>query len=107
MRKVLEKREHTIRPCVGATYCLDRIYENGSGRCALCALMLDAILSEYDSSSSERFWRSVTDSIPLGLLPRWEHSSSQFGYLSLSYSETSSLQMCATHGKFPSELRSS
>ena len=26
-RKVIEGREHEIRPCVGATYCLDRIYE--------------------------------------------------------------------------------
>ncbi len=33
MRKILEKREEQIRPCVGATYCLDRIYENGSAAC--------------------------------------------------------------------------
>ena len=33
VRKVIEKQEHTIRPCVGATYCLDRIYENGSAAC--------------------------------------------------------------------------
>jgi 2,4-dienoyl-CoA reductase-like NADH-dependent reductase (Old Yellow Enzyme family) len=32
-RKVAEGREEEIRPCVGATYCLDRIYE---GRDALC-----------------------------------------------------------------------
>jgi 2,4-dienoyl-CoA reductase-like NADH-dependent reductase (Old Yellow Enzyme family) len=32
-RKVAEGREGEIRPCVGATYCLDRIYE---GRDALC-----------------------------------------------------------------------
>jgi 2,4-dienoyl-CoA reductase-like NADH-dependent reductase (Old Yellow Enzyme family) len=32
-RKVAEKREDDIRPCVGATYCLDRIYE---GHEALC-----------------------------------------------------------------------
>lgn len=32
-RKVIEGREQEIRPCVGATYCLDRIYE---GREALC-----------------------------------------------------------------------
>ncbi|TIP61908.1 MAG: N-methylproline demethylase, partial [Mesorhizobium sp.] len=25
IRKVMEGREHEIRPCVGATYCLDRI----------------------------------------------------------------------------------
>ncbi len=33
VRKVMEGREDDIRPCVGATYCLDRIYE---GRDALC-----------------------------------------------------------------------
>ncbi len=32
-RKVAEGREREIRPCVGATYCLDRIYE---GHEALC-----------------------------------------------------------------------
>lgn len=33
VRKLAEGREHEIRPCVGATYCLDRIYE---GHEALC-----------------------------------------------------------------------
>jgi NADPH-dependent 2,4-dienoyl-CoA reductase/sulfur reductase-like enzyme len=33
VRKIMAGREHTIRPCVGATYCLDRIYE---GQDALC-----------------------------------------------------------------------
>jgi N-methyl-L-proline demethylase len=33
MRKILEKREHDIRPCVGGNYCLDRIYQ---GAMALC-----------------------------------------------------------------------
>jgi N-methyl-L-proline demethylase len=33
VRKIAEGRDHTIRPCVGATYCLDRIYE---GQDALC-----------------------------------------------------------------------
>lgn len=31
--KVAEGREHEIRPCVGATYCLDRIYEGGEALC--------------------------------------------------------------------------
>jgi N-methyl-L-proline demethylase len=31
--KVIEGREDDIRPCVGATYCLDRIYEGGDGLC--------------------------------------------------------------------------
>lgn len=31
--KVRAGRETTIRPCVGATYCLDRIYEGGEALC--------------------------------------------------------------------------
>ena len=31
--KVMEGREAEIRPCVGATYCLDRIYEGGEALC--------------------------------------------------------------------------
>ena len=33
VRKVLEGREAEIRPCVGATYCLDRIYAAGEALC--------------------------------------------------------------------------
>jgi N-methyl-L-proline demethylase len=33
VKKIMEGREADVRPCVGATYCLDRIYE---GREALC-----------------------------------------------------------------------
>ena len=32
-RKVSEGREHEIRPCVGAGYCIDRIYEAGEALC--------------------------------------------------------------------------
>ncbi|MCR9220879.1 MAG: NADH:flavin oxidoreductase [Alphaproteobacteria bacterium] len=32
-RKVAEGIEERIRPCVGATYCLDRIYEGGEALC--------------------------------------------------------------------------
>ena len=31
--KLMAGREADIRPCVGATYCLDRIYENGEALC--------------------------------------------------------------------------
>jgi len=31
--KVIEEREDDIRPCVGATYCLDRIYQAGEALC--------------------------------------------------------------------------
>ncbi|MBV2143585.1 NADH:flavin oxidoreductase [Falsochrobactrum sp. TDYN1] len=33
VRKIMEKREDDIRPCVGANYCLDRIYQGGSAYC--------------------------------------------------------------------------
>lgn len=33
VRKIMEKREHDIRPCVGANYCLDRIYQGGMALC--------------------------------------------------------------------------
>ncbi|MBC05762.1 NADH:flavin oxidoreductase [Thalassospira sp.] len=33
VRKIIEKREEEIRPCVGANYCLDRIYQGGSAYC--------------------------------------------------------------------------
>ncbi len=33
VRKIIEGREEDIRPCVGATYCLDRIYAGGESFC--------------------------------------------------------------------------
>jgi N-methyl-L-proline demethylase len=33
VRKIIEKREADIRPCVGANYCLDRIYQGGAAYC--------------------------------------------------------------------------
>jgi len=33
VRKIIEGREADIRPCVGATYCLDRIYQAGDALC--------------------------------------------------------------------------
>jgi N-methyl-L-proline demethylase len=33
VRKLIEGREHDIRPCVGANYCLDRIYQGGAAYC--------------------------------------------------------------------------
>lgn len=33
VRKIMEGREEDIRPCVGATYCLDRIYQAGEALC--------------------------------------------------------------------------
>ena len=33
VQKIVEGREADIRPCVGATYCLDRIYQGGMALC--------------------------------------------------------------------------
>ena len=33
VRKIVEGREERIRPCVGANYCLDRIYQGGEAYC--------------------------------------------------------------------------
>ncbi len=33
MRKIIEGREDTIRPCVGGNFCLDRIYAGGEAYC--------------------------------------------------------------------------
>ena len=33
VQKIIEGREEDIRPCVGATYCLDRIYQAGEALC--------------------------------------------------------------------------
>jgi hypothetical protein len=33
VQKIIEGREGDIRPCVGATYCLDRIYQAGDALC--------------------------------------------------------------------------
>lgn len=33
VRKIIERREEDIRPCVGANYCLDRIYQGGMAFC--------------------------------------------------------------------------
>ncbi len=33
VRKIIEGKEESIRPCVGANYCLDRIYQGGAAYC--------------------------------------------------------------------------
>lgn len=33
VRRIIERREDDIRPCVGANYCLDRIYQGGMAFC--------------------------------------------------------------------------
>ena len=57
VRKITEGREHDIRPCVGATYCLDRIYQAGEALCIHNAatgreLTMPHVASRADSKKS-------------------------------------------------------
>ena len=63
-RKVAAGREHEIRPCVGATYCLDRIYE---GNEALCIhnpatgreATMPHVVARSDGAAGRRSWWSA------------------------------------------------
>jgi NADPH-dependent 2,4-dienoyl-CoA reductase/sulfur reductase-like enzyme len=67
-RKVAELREATIRPCVGATYCLGRIYE---GHEALCihnaATGREAFMPHVIAGAPERRRVVVVGAGPAGL----------------------------------------
>ncbi|MEP7455657.1 NADH:flavin oxidoreductase [Phyllobacterium sp. SB3] len=57
VRKIMAGEEHRIRPCVGATYCLDRIYEGGEALCIHNAatgreLAMPHVISKADRSKS-------------------------------------------------------
>ncbi|EJM98154.1 NADH:flavin oxidoreductase [Phyllobacterium sp. YR531] len=57
VRKIIAGEEHRIRPCVGATYCLDRIYEGGEALCIHNAatgreLAMPHVISKADRSKS-------------------------------------------------------
>ncbi|WP_377276221.1 FAD-dependent oxidoreductase [Rhizobium sp. R86522] len=54
VRKIIEGREHQIRPCVGATYCLDRIYEGGEALCIHNAATSREALIPHDLPKSEK-----------------------------------------------------
>ena len=57
VRKIAEGREDAIRPCVGATYCLDRIYQGGEALCIHNAatgreLSMPHVIAPADASKS-------------------------------------------------------
>ena len=53
VRKIVEGREDDIRPCVGATYCLDRIYQAGDALCLHNAATGRELTMPHDISEAE------------------------------------------------------
>jgi 2,4-dienoyl-CoA reductase-like NADH-dependent reductase (Old Yellow Enzyme family)/thioredoxin reductase len=54
VRKIIEGREDDIRPCVGATYCLDRIYQAGEALCIHNAATGRELSMPHDIPKAER-----------------------------------------------------
>ncbi|HEV7255212.1 MAG TPA: NADH:flavin oxidoreductase [Mesorhizobium sp.] len=66
--KVVSGGEHRIRPCVGATYCLDRIYEGGEALCIHnAATGREARIPHVISQAPERKRTVVVGAGPAGL----------------------------------------
>ena len=59
IRKIERGEEHRIRPCVGATYCLDRIYEAGEALCIHNAATGREAQIPHDISRSESAGKRV------------------------------------------------
>jgi N-methyl-L-proline demethylase len=59
VRKVMAGQEHRVRPCVGATYCLDRIYEGGEALCIHNAATGREAWIPHDIARAERPRRVV------------------------------------------------
>lgn len=59
VRKIIEGREHQIRPCVGATYCLDRIYEGGEALCIHNAATSREALIPHDLLKADKPRKAV------------------------------------------------
>jgi 2,4-dienoyl-CoA reductase-like NADH-dependent reductase (Old Yellow Enzyme family) len=59
VRKIVEGREDQIRPCVGATYCLDRIYEGGEALCIHNAATSREALIPHELPKAERARKAV------------------------------------------------
>ncbi len=59
VRKIIEGREEDIRPCVGATYCLDRIYQGGDALCIHNAASGRELTMPHDISPAEQRRRVV------------------------------------------------
>lgn len=53
VRKIVEGREDDIRPCVGATYCLDRIYQGGEALCTHNAATGRELIIPHDIPKAE------------------------------------------------------
>ncbi len=53
VRKLMEGREDDIRPCVGATYCLDRIYQAGEALCIHNAATGRELSMPHDISATD------------------------------------------------------
>lgn len=53
VRKLMEGREDDIRPCVGATYCLDRIYQAGDALCIHNAATGRELTMPHDVAAAE------------------------------------------------------
>jgi len=53
VRKIIEGREDDIRPCVGATYCLDRIYQAGEALCIHNAATGRELTMPHDIAKAE------------------------------------------------------
>lgn len=59
VKKIIEGREDQIRPCVGATYCLDRIYEGGEALCIHNAATSREALIPHDLPKASRPRKAV------------------------------------------------
>jgi len=68
VRKIEEGREHEIRPCVGANYCLDRIYQGGEALCIHnAATGRELTMPQTITSSAHRRKVVVVGAGPAGL----------------------------------------
>lgn len=59
VRKIIEGKEAQIRPCVGANYCLDRIYQGGSAYCIHNAATGRELEIPHDIPAAEQIRRVV------------------------------------------------
>ncbi|MBY6115733.1 NADH:flavin oxidoreductase [Mameliella alba] len=59
VQKILSGREDDIRPCVGATYCLDRIYQAGEALCIHNAATGRELTMPHDIAPAEHRKRVV------------------------------------------------
>ncbi len=68
VRKIMRGEEARIRPCVGATYCLDRIYEGGEALCIHNAATGREALMSHDIAPANKSRRAlVVGAGPAGL----------------------------------------